>query len=99
MAPSSLTWEAPRLRRPEAALAALHKSFASLSQEEQKYANLFIHDVQSGDVYVDPGKTFRDYVTEYQRHAKDVQIGRASSLLGVDARFCRRLVVAGVGGR
>lgn len=90
-----LDLEGSEAEATEAALTALHKSFASLSQEEQKYANLFIHDVQSGDVYVDPGKTFRDYVTEYQRHAKDVQIGRASSLLGVDAAFLSELLVAG----
>lgn len=90
-----LDLEGSEAEATEAALAALHKSFASLSQEEQKYANLFIHDVQSGDVYVDPGKTFRDYVTEYQRHAKNVQIGRASSLLGVDAAILSELLVAG----
>lgn len=90
-----LDLEGSEAEATEAALAALHKSFASLSQEEQKYANLFIHDVQSGDVYVDPGKTFRDYVTEYQRHAKDAQIGRASSLLGVDAAILSELLVAG----
>lgn len=78
----------------EAALAALHKSFASLSQEEQKYATLFIHDVQSGDVFVDPGKTFRDYVTEYQRHAKDVQIAKASQVLGVDGALLAELLEA-----
>ena len=27
-------------------LDELHKSFASLSQDDQKYANIFIHDVQ-----------------------------------------------------
>lgn len=27
----------------------LHKTFATLSQEEQKYANIFLHDIQSGD--------------------------------------------------
>ena len=36
-----------------------------MSQEEQKYANVFIHQVQSGDVKADPTKTLRDYITEY----------------------------------
>ena len=80
----------------EAALAALHKSFASLSQEEQKYANLFIHDVRSGDVAVNPEKTFRDYVTQYQRHAKDEQVAKANQLLGVDATLLSELLEAGV---
>lgn len=79
----------------EAALEALHKSFASLSQEEQKYATLLIHDVQSGDVHVSPTKTFRDYVTEYQRNAKDCQVARASELLGVDAELLSELLESG----
>lgn len=40
----------------------LHKTFATLSQEEQKYANIFLHDIQSGDVQPVEGMTFRDYI-------------------------------------
>lgn len=47
------------------ALDELYKTFGTLSQEEQKYANVFIHQVQSGDVKADPTKTLRDYITEY----------------------------------
>ncbi|MGN0740504.1 MAG: HsdR family type I site-specific deoxyribonuclease [Treponema sp.] len=46
-------------------LAELYKTFGTLSNEEQKYANVFIHQVQSGDVKADPTKTLRDYITEY----------------------------------
>ena len=48
----------------------LHKSFAVLTQEEQKYANIFLHDVDSGNARMESGKTFRDYITEYQSKAK-----------------------------
>ena len=34
----------------EEALNELHQSFAALTHEEQKFANIFIHDVQRGDV-------------------------------------------------
>ena len=44
-------------------LDELHKSFASLVKDEQKYANIFLHDVQSGDVSIEDGYTFRDYIT------------------------------------
>lgn len=37
-----------------------HKTFATLSQEEQKYANIFLHDIQRGDVEVTVGKSLRD---------------------------------------
>ena len=45
-------------------LDELHKSFATFTQEKQKYANIFLHDVQNGDVVVDEGKTLRDYITD-----------------------------------
>lgn len=48
------------------ALSELHKFFATLTQEEQKYANIFLHDIQRGDIVVEKGKTLRDYITEYQ---------------------------------
>lgn len=48
----------------------LHKSFALLSQEEQKFANIFLHDVESGDAVLDKGKSFHDYIVEYMNQAK-----------------------------
>lgn len=60
----------------------LHKSFASLTQEEQKFANIFLNDVQRGDVKPEEGKTFREYITEYQSAAKIAQINKVVSVLG-----------------
>ena len=65
-------------------LDELHKSFASLTQEEQKYANIFLHDVQSGNAVMQSGKTFRDYITEYMHTAKKDQIRTVSYLFGID---------------
>ena len=73
-------------------LDELHKSFATLTQEEQKYANIFIHDVQSGDVEIEDGKSFRDYVTEYQYRAKNEQVRRLVNALGVDMTKLERLM-------
>lgn len=42
----------------EQAETELHKTFATLSQEEQKYANIFLHDIQRGDVAITEGKRF-----------------------------------------
>lgn len=74
----------------------LHKSFATLTQEEQKYANIFLHDVESGNAKMESGKTFREYVTEYQFKAKNDQIRRISRFLGVDERKLRNLMAANV---
>ena len=68
----------------EQAETELHKTFATLSQEEQKYANIFLHDIQRGDVVITEGKTLRDYITEYLSKAKDDQIHRVAVALGVD---------------
>ena len=72
-----------------AVLDELHKSFATLTQEEQKYANIFLHDVQNGDVIVDGGKTLRDYITEYMTRAKNDQIHRFAVALSVDETMLR----------
>ena len=78
------------LRRAE---DELHKTFAVLSQEEQKYANIFLHDIQSGDVPVEPGKTFREYVTEYVYRAKNDQIHRlAAYALGLNEVMLRQMM-------
>jgi len=63
----------------------LHKSFATLTQEEQKYANIFLNDVQRGDAELTEGKVFRDYITEYQASAKSSQIMAITRLLGLDS--------------
>ena len=72
-----------------AVLEELHRSFAALTREEQKYANIFLHDVQNGDTVVDEGKTLRDYITEYMASAKNDQIHRFAQALGADEDMLR----------
>ena len=48
------------------ALKELHKSFATMSQEDQKTAKIIIHDIQTGDIRLEAGKTIQDYINEYQ---------------------------------
>lgn len=79
-----------------AVLDELHKSFATLTQEEQKYANIFLHDVQTGDVKVEEGKTLRDYITKYMASAKNDQIHRFSVAIGVDESELRSFMQAKV---
>ena len=74
----------------------LHKTFATLSQEEQKFANIFLHDIQSGDVRVEEGKTFRDYITEYVERAKNDQIHRLATVLGLDEELLRSMMALSV---
>nr|WP_319472774.1 HsdR family type I site-specific deoxyribonuclease [uncultured Sphaerochaeta sp.] len=67
----------------------LHKSFAALTQEEQKYAALFLHDIQRGSVALEAGKTFKDYVIEYQARIKNDQIHKLASAFGLDEAMLR----------
>ena len=70
----------------------LHKSFASLTQEEQKYANLFLRDLETGDVVIEASKTLRDYINEYMENAKDDQIHRCAYLFGLDEQQLRKMM-------
>ena len=76
----------------EKTLAELHHSFASLSQEEQKLAEIFLRDLQRGDVQIDSTRTFRDYLTDYQAKAKNKEIDRLVEILGIDAKKLTNLI-------
>lgn len=66
----------------DVALKELHRSFSMLSQEEQRYAERFIHAVESGQAKLVPGKTFRDYITDYMKADEDARINRVVRRLG-----------------
>lgn len=68
------------------------KTFSTLSQGEQKYANIFLHDIESGLIVVEEGKTLKDYITEYQEKAKNDQIHKFSIKIGVDETQLRNLM-------
>ncbi len=73
-------------------LTELHKSFASLTQDEQKFAEIFLHDIQRGDVVIDTIRPFKEYVTEYQSRAKNREIAAITELLGLDETKLTRLM-------
>jgi type I restriction enzyme R subunit len=68
----------------EATLSELQRSFASLSQDEQKIAEIFLRDIQRGDVVIDPARSFRDYLTDYQAQEKQAEIAAIVKYLGID---------------
>jgi len=74
----------------------LHKSFATLTQEEQKYANIFLHDVQSGNVVEESNKSFREYITDYQSKARNAEIYTLSQLFGLDENKLRAMMNTGL---
>lgn len=76
----------------KAALEQLHSSFASLSLEQQTAAQLVIHAAQRGELEIVPGKTFMDYINDFQKQGKDSQINALVSAIGVDERKLRDLM-------
>ena len=80
----------------ENTLEELHKSFAFLSQEDQKFANLFLHDVQTSDAHLEPGKSFHDYIVEYAKNAKSEQVHRVVKYLGLSEKLLTGMMEAHV---
>lgn len=68
----------------ESTLNELHKSFATLTQIEQKYAKLFLHDLQRGDAQLLEGYNFRDYINTYKDNAENAQLNTVVNALGLD---------------
>ena len=75
-----------------AAREELHRSFASLSQDDQRFAELFLHDVERGDSTLEEGMTLRDYITSYACKAKNAQVQRVVEALGIDGDLLTAMV-------
>lgn len=73
-------------------LAELHRSFAFLPQEEQRYAELFLHDVETGDAVLEEGKTFRDYITQYAQNIKQQKIHAICQALGCSEKLLEEIM-------
>lgn len=68
----------------ELTLNELHKSFASLTQVDQKYAELFLRDLQRGEAQLIEGHTFKDYINTYKANAESAEINALVNALGLD---------------
>ena len=80
----------------EITLNELHKSFSSLTQGEQKYAKLFLNDLQRGDAALIENHSFRDYINDYKGSAENAQLRAVVSALGLDEKMLVALVGASV---
>jgi type I site-specific deoxyribonuclease, hsdR family len=75
-----------------AALEELHHSFATLSKEDQKFAELFLHDVQSGDIQLDPNLALSDYITDYKQKDANDKVVKVIKDLGLDGNLLRTML-------
>lgn len=79
----------------EEVLKELHKSFAGLTMEDQKYANILLNDIQQGKLQkedIDPAKSLSDYIQDYKAEAKNDQIHRFAEAYGVDEEKLRHII-------
>ena len=73
-------------------LNELHKSFANLSQDQQKYANILLKDIQNAELVIDDDKTILDYITEYQSRAKSDQFCNFARNLGINETALKQIM-------
>lgn len=79
----------------EKALNELHKTFAILSSIEQKYAKIFLHQVESGEIIVDSSKSFHEYITELHVKYNNDYIHKISLGFGINEEKFRNLILSG----
>lgn len=88
----NLYTEGPAGELTKAALKELHKAFASLSQKDQRTALLIIHDIQSGDLRLEVGKTIQDYIVEYKVNELKNQVDTLSEAIGINASMLMNII-------
>ena len=74
------------------AFTELHHSFATLSQEDQRFAEQFLHDVQSGEVTPNPELSLSDYIVRYKQRAADSRIQKIIDDLGLNAELLHAML-------
>ncbi|MDO5356337.1 MAG: HsdR family type I site-specific deoxyribonuclease, partial [Conchiformibius sp.] len=75
-----------------AAFEELHHSFATLSKEDQRIAEQFLHDVQSGDTVLDPALTLSDYIADYKQKDAEDKLQKVIDSLGLDGGLLREML-------
>ncbi len=78
------------------ALSDLLKCFATLTKEEQKFASIFIHDIEHGLVEAEEGKTLRDYITERMVQSQNDSISQFAQDFGLDESQLRDILSQGL---
>jgi len=73
----------------------LHTTFAALSQEDQKFAQMLIDDLASGSITLEPGLTISDYITQYKTKALNRDIELAVRAFGLDKALLVEMLSGG----
>lgn len=82
----------PGSEHVNAAQKELHNAFASLDQRDQRTAQRILHDIESGDLRLSPGKTIYDYIIDYQKRECDQQIYTLAEATGLNITKLKELI-------
>lgn len=92
----NLYTEGPGSELTRTALRELHKTFAMLSRTDQRTAIVILHDIQSGDLHLEAGKTIQDYISEYQLKELYGQISILHDATGLNVSMMRNILKGNV---
>lgn len=82
----------PGSEHVKAAQKELHNAFASLNQRDQRTAQRILHDIESGDLRLSPGKTIYDYIIDYQKRECDQQVYTLAEATGLNINKLKDLI-------
>lgn len=92
----NLYMEGPDSEATKSAIQELCKTFATLAQEDQRTALTILHDIQSGDLHLEPGKTIQDYIAQYQRNELHKQIMNLGEATGINVSQLEQIMMSDV---
>ncbi len=72
-------------------LDELHKSFSSLSSEDQNFARQFLNDVENG-LAVEENKNLTDYIAEYKARSYNKKVSEIAEGMGIDIEKLNGLI-------
>lgn len=70
----------------------LHRFFATLTSDEQRYANMVINDLENGELVVEPGRDFMDYIIAYQERTESDNINTLQEAFDLDEKHLRTMM-------
>lgn len=70
----------------------LHRFFATLTADQQRYANMVINDLENGELTVESNKEFIDYINDYQERTESDNIKGLSESFELDEGYLRKLM-------
>lgn len=67
-----------------------------MSSDDQVFANRWLHDIQSGEAKLVPGKTVQDYINDYKLTQQDHELSVLEEAMGVAPDSLRTILAAQV---